>query len=723
MSLERIEDWNNILGPSKQILAKSTQPYDKLDTEAAWNAALAGNNWHNNLLKLVGSWLAAGQTDDQIQAHASALTLNNYSLEETRRDVQKMIDGGRKKGFGSSKSKTTHRANVLQVVTASPELTTEINLNKSPYDNEDRQFYFVDFSVKKRPRKRLSNFTAEIVCETTKVDGRDSLKTFIVEGVLRDGTRLPSVEIDAAAFDRLDWLLPNWGVKAQITVGPRYKEHIAAAIKYFSNPIDKTIYKHTGWVSEAGKHTYLSAAGGITAKGSDNQIETELQGILASYHLPMPSTDDPVDLGPVLTDFDTLIDGGVGLLLIGSAFRSVLSEFEPCLVSIFLQGTTGTFKSAIAGCVQAFFGKKFNGTHLPENWGSTGNAIEKKTFLAKDTLFTIDDFLARGTASEVSRLHGRAERVLRGQGNQSGRDRLTTSIDIRGAYVPRGLILATGEDVPNGHSLQARCVIVSIDKGATDIPTLTRLQKAAGQGQLSKIMSDFIRWVAGKADNNDIKVLLSEAHIECKKEMTDKGHTRMKNNLATPLSGFWLFLAFGKECNNLSDKTIQEFKKKALNAAKKLAQLQTTVNQEGSEDERFIGLVRSVLQMGKAHLANKKGGLPTHPNALGWKLIGTGDYERMDGQGPKIGWAFDSYVYLNLQAAHAVVKTFSTQTGNYLGSTERAIAKALKEAGKLGRSDAGAKIKVTIEGSRRTVLCLPLSLIVEEDETEQESPF
>ena len=127
--------------------------------------------------------------------------------------------------------------------------------------------------------------------------------------------------------------------------------------------------------------------------------------------------------------------------------------------------------------------------------------------------------------------------------------------------------------------------------------------------------------------------------------------------------------------------------------------------------------------MGKAHLANKEGDKPTHLKALGWKLIGTGDYERMEGQGPKIGWAFDSYVYLNLQAALAVVKTFSTQTGNHLGSTERAIAKALKEAGKLGRSGARAKVKVTIEGTRKHLLCLPLSLIVEEDETEQKSPF
>jgi hypothetical protein len=729
MSLERIEDWNNILERLKPTSAKSTQRFTKLDQKAAWKAALDGNHWHDNVLKLVGSWLAAGETDDQIQAHAPTLTLDNYSPEETRRDIQKMIDGGRRKGFGSSKFEASHGANVLQLATAS----AEQNLNSSPYVNADRQFYFVNFSSPKL-RKRLSNFTAEIVCETTKVDGRDTLKTLSIQGALRDGTRLPSVEIDAAAFDKLNWLLPSWGAKAQITVGPRDKDHIAAAIKYFSKPIDKTIYRHTGWLSEAGKHTYLSAAGGITAKGGDNQIETELQGILASYNLPMPSTNGPVDLGPVLTDFDRLLDGSIGLLLMGSAFRSVLSEFVACHVSIFLQGTTGTFKSAIAGCVQAFFGKKFNGTHLPENWGSTGNAIEKKAFLAKDTLFTIDDFLARGTAAEISTLHRTAERVLRGQGNQSGRDRLTTSTDIRGAYIPRGLILATGEDIPNGHSLQARCVIVSIDKGATDIPTLTRLQEAADHGQLSQIMSNFVRWVAGKADNNDIKKLLDQIQAECKKGIVNRGHARMKDNLVTLLSGFWLFLEFGKDCNNLSDMTIRELKTKALNAAKNLAQLQTTVNQEGSDADRFIGHLQSALQMGKAHLANKDGSKPAHPSALGWKSIGAGDHQRIEGQGPKVGWAFDGYIYLDLQAALSVIKPLSTQAGNYLGSSAQAISKALKEAGKLEKYSAErVATKVIVEGVRRNTLCLPLTLIIEEGEiileaptnnvTEYEAPF
>jgi len=105
---------------------------------------------------------------------------------------------------------------------------------------------------------------------------------------------------------------------------------------------------------------------------------------------------------------------------------------------------------------QSFFGPKFSGFHLPENWTSTGNAIERKAFLTKDAVMVVDDFVTRGTPNDVARSHSAAERLIRSQGNQAGRDRLNSQAQLKGAYHSRGLIIATGEDLPNGHSLQAR---------------------------------------------------------------------------------------------------------------------------------------------------------------------------------------------------------------------------------------------------------------------------
>ena len=454
MALQRIEDWDKFLGPPQLVSNKTNEPPLRLDREAASKAALSGDHWHDNMLKLVGSWFAMGNTEEEIHDLAEYHTLPGYTVEQTRPEIQKMIDGAKRKGFGLVIGNQRQAHGVIHQDTI--------------YMNSHNQLLLLGPKGSKKKDTRLTNFFAEIALETTKVDGRDSLKTFSVKGQLSDGKPLPEVEVNAADFDRLDWVLNHWGAKAQITVGPKHKEHTAAAIKFCSKPVERTIYQHTGWITEGGKHTYLSASGGIGANGRNEAIETELQGILASYDLPPPSEKGAFDFNIALDQFEDLIEGGIGLLLLGSVFRSVLSEFEPCTVSVYLQGTTGTFKSAIAGCLQAFFGKRFHGSHLPENWSSTGNAIEKKAFLAKDTLFTVDDFVARGTPSEVSRLHRAAERVLRAQGNQSGRDRLTSTTQIRGAYVPRGLILATGEDIPNGHSLQARCAILSIERGAKD---------------------------------------------------------------------------------------------------------------------------------------------------------------------------------------------------------------------------------------------------------------
>ena len=152
--------------------------------------------------------------------------------------------------------------------------------------NSHYQLFLLGPKGSKKKDTRLTNFFAEIALETTKVDGRHRLKTFSVKGQLSDGKPLPEVEVNAADFDRLDWVLNHWGAKARITVGPQHKEHTAAAIKFCSKPVERTFYQHTGWITESGKHTYLIASNGIRANGRNEAIETELQGILASNDLP-----------------------------------------------------------------------------------------------------------------------------------------------------------------------------------------------------------------------------------------------------------------------------------------------------------------------------------------------------------------------------------------------------------------------------------------------------
>lgn len=57
----------------------------------------AGDNWHNNMLRLVGYRIALGWSDDDILLEAETMTLSGYTVADTRREVAQMIAGGRKK--------------------------------------------------------------------------------------------------------------------------------------------------------------------------------------------------------------------------------------------------------------------------------------------------------------------------------------------------------------------------------------------------------------------------------------------------------------------------------------------------------------------------------------------------------------------------------------------------------------------------------------------------
>lgn len=53
--------------------------------------------WHNNLVRLVASYVREGKSDQEIHAITDELTCTFYTIHETRSDVQIMIEGARRK--------------------------------------------------------------------------------------------------------------------------------------------------------------------------------------------------------------------------------------------------------------------------------------------------------------------------------------------------------------------------------------------------------------------------------------------------------------------------------------------------------------------------------------------------------------------------------------------------------------------------------------------------
>lgn len=84
-------------GTSFQIDASGYAP--SLDREQMAIQALSGVEWHNAVIRLVGSYVARGLSDSEIHALTDPLTLAGYTVEQTRREVQAAIDGARRKGW------------------------------------------------------------------------------------------------------------------------------------------------------------------------------------------------------------------------------------------------------------------------------------------------------------------------------------------------------------------------------------------------------------------------------------------------------------------------------------------------------------------------------------------------------------------------------------------------------------------------------------------------
>src|SRR5439155_983782 len=73
-----------------------------------------------------------------------------------------------------------------------------------------------------------------------------------------------------------------------------------------------------------------------------------------------------------------------------------------------------------------------------------------------------------------------ADRLLRAQGNRSGRLRMRPDGSLRACKPPRGLILSTGEDLPRGQSLRSRVLVFELGRSDVEWSRLTDCQAHAG---------------------------------------------------------------------------------------------------------------------------------------------------------------------------------------------------------------------------------------------------
>src|ERR1700688_3466353 len=104
----------------------------------------------------------------------------------------------------------------------------------------------------------------------------------------------------------------------------------------------------------------------------------------------------------------------VSFPLLAAVYRAPFGKTD---FSMFLEGKTGVFKTALASICQQHYGPAMNAAHLPGHFASTANALEALAFHAKDALLVVDDFAPTGRHGDEG-LENIAERLFRALGNQ-----------------------------------------------------------------------------------------------------------------------------------------------------------------------------------------------------------------------------------------------------------------------------------------------------------------
>lgn len=557
-------------------------------------------------------------------------------------------------------------------------------------------------------REVMANFVAEITQEVHTLDGINRTVTLTIEGYQanpedKDGTmepiKLPPVTVDAESFAGLSWVMPGWGVRAVIRPGTSIKDDLRTFIQMRSKPKITTIYKHLGWTDIGKNRTYLHAGGGINKNGNNPNVIVRLPFELSRYDLT--TKVEPVAGVKATLDLLNLTRKDVTWPLLAGTLTPLFGAVD---FGLHVSGRTGTFKSELMSLFQSHYGAGMDARHLPGSWSSTANALEAQAFLAANAAFVIDDFVPTGTSWQVRAYQQTADKIIRAQGNQAGRARLTDMSDLRQTMYPRGIILSTGEDTPEGHSVRARLLIMEMSPGDIEADRLTEAQQ--DRTFYPATVAGLVQFLAANP------VDLTPRVEELRKEYVGIGHSRTPSMLARLVATSEYFLDWCREIGAISDGEFASKRREAKEAIEKAGSEQQQYLEDADPVDQFRAAIRQAIAAGLGHFRTTNGGIPMHAELLGWTVErSSGEMPMYRSRGPAIGWVKwdDDEMYLDITVGYNVVKKVA---GNEMTLSKQTMFKRLKDAGALLRADEARQrntIRITAENHPRNVLCLSLS--------------
>jgi hypothetical protein len=495
----------------------------------------------------------------------------------------------------------------------------------------------------------LTNFSARIIGDVSRDDGAESTRAFEIEA--RVGERSFTFVVSAAQFAGMRWVTEHLGARAVVYAGQGTADHARTAIQLFSRaPAARTVYAHTGWRKLGEAWAYLHGGGAIGEGGTVADIEVSLPPELTAFKLGFPA--DPI---AAIRASLKLLDLGPDRITVpayGAIWRSILGDAD---FSVFLYGSTGVFKTELGALIQAHFGAGFNSRRLPTSFTSTANTNESLAFAAKDAVLMVDELHPPASGNEREVMHRDAARLLRSQGNAAGRGRMRADGTLRPPKPPRGLLLATGEELPRGQSVHARLFIFEIQRGDISAEKLTVCQQDAAAGLYAESAASFIRWLAPRLDDarSEFDAVRREVRAQVQHD-----HARTVDIRAQLTAALSIFIGFLLETGVIDDAEGRLLQARTGKALAEAADEQSQYVSGAEPTAAFLRLLASAIGAGSAHVADRTGCAPGGDEAAcGWRSEENGDQWRA--QGPRVGWLEGDDLYLDGDASYRAAQSMS----------------------------------------------------------------
>ena len=602
----------------------------------------------------VSDWLAAGHSKEELLERIKAATDWTPELVQENLDpvekIKRLIAPG---GYSVSKNGETTRRTMQRIGKESVEVA-----------------------------KPILNGVLWVTSETIRDDGEESSKKFTVAGRLAGGRNLPEAPVAADQFSGMNWVVKAWGLGPNIEPGQGNKDFLRHALQLTAQGIEsRTVFTHLGWREVNGSWRYLHA-------GLPN-VDVSEEG-LSKYRLPPPN--------PALMKTATeLLDVGpreVTVPLMATVFLAPLCEplrqagIEPAFIT-WVVGLTGAMKSTLAALFLSFFGQ-FDSRSLPGNFRDTANSLEKRAFACKDSLIVVDDFHPVSSDAEARRMQESAQKLLRAFGDRQGRARMNSDLSIRRAYVPRGMCLVTGEDLPDvGESGAARYFALDLKRGDLDKAKLTSLQGRIGE--LSAAMAAYTEWLVSQ---NHIFAKAGRSEFESlRTEATRTGeHGRFAESVAWLQIGYSAFLQFAVESGAMTQDQADGETAGCWTILNKLASEQAKRTSDERPAIRFVRIFEDLLAS----------------RTVFCRHISCADSIPHDEQ--LVGWEDGDHYYLLPGEIFRQVAKFAQAQGGRFPISERRLWNHLATEGMIEVDATGGRtyntIQRVIDGEKRRVLIL-----------------